>query len=131
MAGAENPGGLVFTQPIQNSTALYGTPGGIFGLLVFLYATMWSLLIGAELSSVLIRWPKLTGALRATWTSVNRSSRCRPASSMLACDFCAVDTVLLRRLDVVFSIELGTRRVCMTGITVNPVSRVGGQPART
>jgi len=32
---------------------------------------------------------------------------------------------------VVFSIELGTRRVCMTGITVNPVSRVGGRPART
>jgi putative transposase len=50
---------------------------------------------------------------------------------MLARDFYTVDAVLLRRLDVVFSIELGTRRVCMTGITVNPVSRVGGQPART
>jgi uncharacterized BrkB/YihY/UPF0761 family membrane protein len=47
-------GGLVFTQLIQNSTALYGTIGGIFGLLAFLYATMWSLLIGAELSAVLV-----------------------------------------------------------------------------
>lgn len=46
-------GGLVFTKLIQNSTALYGTIGGIFGLLAFLYATMWSLLIGAELSAVL------------------------------------------------------------------------------
>jgi uncharacterized BrkB/YihY/UPF0761 family membrane protein len=44
----------VFTQLIQNSTALYGTIGGIFGLLAFLYATMWSLLIGAELSAVLV-----------------------------------------------------------------------------
>ena len=53
----------MFTQPIQNSTALYGTPGGIFGLLVFLYATMWSLLIGAELSSVLIRWAQANRCL--------------------------------------------------------------------
>ena len=33
---------------------LYGTIGGIFGFLAFLYATMWSLLIGAELSAVLM-----------------------------------------------------------------------------
>ena len=47
-------GGLVFTRLIQKSTVLYGTIGGIFGLLAFLYATMWSLLIGAELSAVLV-----------------------------------------------------------------------------
>ena len=47
-------GELVFTRLIQNSTALYGTIGGIFGLLAYLYATMWSLLIGAELSAVLV-----------------------------------------------------------------------------
>jgi YihY family inner membrane protein len=46
-------GGLVFTRLIENSTVLYGTIGAIFGLLAFLYATMWSLLIGAELSAVL------------------------------------------------------------------------------
>ena len=48
-------GELVFTRLIQNSTALYGTIGGIFGLLAYLYATMWSLPIGAELSAVLVR----------------------------------------------------------------------------
>ncbi len=37
-------GGLVFTQLIENSTALYGAIGGIFGLLAFLYAANWSLL---------------------------------------------------------------------------------------
>ena len=47
-------GGLVFTRLIENSTVLYGTIGGIFGLLAFLYATMWSLLIGAEFSAVLM-----------------------------------------------------------------------------
>ncbi len=40
---------------------------------------------------------------------------------MLACDLFAVDSVLLRRLYVVFAIELGTRRVCVTGIAMNPV----------
>jgi len=46
-------GGLVFADLIQQSTVLYGTIGGIFGFLAFLYATMWSLLMGAELSAVL------------------------------------------------------------------------------
>jgi uncharacterized BrkB/YihY/UPF0761 family membrane protein len=46
-------GGLIFTRLIENSTVLYGTIGAIFGLLAFLYATMWSLLISAELSAVL------------------------------------------------------------------------------
>jgi YihY family inner membrane protein len=47
-------GGLVFAQLIHKSTVLYGTIGGIFGFLAFLYATMWSLLIGAELSAVMM-----------------------------------------------------------------------------
>jgi YihY family inner membrane protein len=47
-------GGLVFTKLIKNATVLYGTIGGIFGFLAFLYATMWSLLIGAALSAVLM-----------------------------------------------------------------------------
>ena len=47
-------GGLIFAELIQQSTVLYGTIGGIFGFLAFLYATMWSLLIGAELSAVLM-----------------------------------------------------------------------------
>jgi membrane protein len=47
-------GGLVFTQLTKNATVLYGTIGAIFGFLAFLYATMWSLLMGAELSAVLM-----------------------------------------------------------------------------
>jgi YihY family inner membrane protein len=46
-------GGVVFTRLIENSTVLYGTIGAIFGLLAFLYTTMWLLLTGAELSAVL------------------------------------------------------------------------------
>ena len=39
---------------------------------------------------------------------------------MLACDFFTVDTVLLRRLYVLFFIELDSRRVYLTGITARP-----------
>jgi putative transposase len=36
-------------------------------------------------------------------------------SSFLACDFFTVDTVLFRRLYALFSIELDSRRVYVTG----------------
>ncbi len=35
---------------VSRATALYGAIGAIFGLLAFLYATMWLFLLGAELS---------------------------------------------------------------------------------
>ena len=49
---------------------------------------------------------------------------------MLACDFFTIDTVLLRRLYVLFFIELDTRRVYVTGSTVNPVGAWVVQEAR-
>jgi uncharacterized BrkB/YihY/UPF0761 family membrane protein len=35
---------------IAKTTALYGAVGTIFGVLAFLYLTMWLLLLGAEVS---------------------------------------------------------------------------------
>jgi len=49
---------------------------------------------------------------------------------MLACDFFTVDTVLPRRLYVLFFIELDTRRVYLTGITAEPVGTWVVQQAR-
>jgi putative transposase len=66
------------------------------------------------------------GRTGTAWSEFLRSH----ASSMLACDFFTVDTVLFRRLYVLFFIELDTRRVYVTGITANPAGAWVVQQAR-
>jgi putative transposase len=52
------------------------------------------------------------------------------ASAIIACDFLTVDTVWLRRLYVLFFIELASRRVHFAGVTANPHERWVSQQAR-
>jgi len=64
--------------------------------------------------------------LESSWAEFLR----RQAGSILECDFLTVDTVFLKRLYVLFFIELASRRVHLAGITANPDGPWVAQQAR-
>ena len=62
-----------------------------------------------------------------TW----RESLRAQAAGTLACDFLSVDTVMLRRIYVLFFIDLERRKVFLAGVTEHPIGRWVTQQARS
>ena len=82
-------------------------------------STVWAILRRHGVEPV----PRRSGP---TWSEFLKAQ----ATTMLACDFFTVDTVLLRRLYVLFFIEIDTRRIHLSGVTANPVGEWVTQQAR-
>ncbi|WP_242624109.1 integrase core domain-containing protein [Micromonospora kangleipakensis] len=84
-------------------------------------------------------------AASTVWKILNRAGvepaprRCGPtwkqfltaqAHTMLSCDFFTVDTVFLKRIYVLFFVEIATRQVHVVGVTAHPTGAWVAQQAR-
>jgi putative transposase len=84
--------------------------GELVGLGIRIAAnTVWAILRDAGIEPAPRR-------LESSWKEFLR----RQAASIIECDFLTVDTVFVKRLYVLFFIELASRRVHIAGITANP-----------
>jgi hypothetical protein len=82
-------------------------------------STVWNILRAAGIDPAARR-------VGASWREFLRQQ----ASVIIECDFFTVETIWLRRLYVLFFLELGRRRVHLAGVTANPSGRWVEQQAR-
>jgi transposase InsO family protein len=85
----------------------------------FAASTVWKILNQAGVDPA----PRRTGP---TWQQFLSTQ----AHGILACDFFTVDTVLLKRIYVLFFLEVATHRVHIAGITAHPTGTWVAQQAR-
>jgi putative transposase len=108
---------LVLRLAAENSTwghrRIHGEPVGLGYHIAS--STVWKILRQAGVDPA----PRRAGP---TWKQFLTA----PAHGILACDFFTVDTVFLKRIYVLFFLEIATRRVSLVGVTAHPT---GGRSA--